>query len=333
MNPSAFPNDCLRPAFTEKALGWLQRGKAVNIFGDEGKGIGRLAEDLALGCPPEARFVRLSMKSFAYSYADFLQALADALGIDKAPDADIRLLLNNFLASNNRQLWLCLEHFDRLADKEVDNKPVDDKGYDIHFLNYLNSLHNDPRVSLLVCSRREIRAQELYIGGKTVSGSRLEFSERVALPDLTFAEIEAYLYRSMPDSVQKTTLFKKKPAFFTTLITEIDAHSESAYFADFVAGQAIDPAWDLNSFQERLRFWKKEYTRLHAPTFDRRLGRFEKGSRHLMDRTGRMLGITKMWRSIGLKMKLAIAALASIALGGLKWGEQVWIFISNLFHK
>jgi len=333
MNPPTSYSNCLRPAFTEKVIDWLERGKAINIVGDEGQGIGRLVEDLSKGCPPTVRFVRLSMRAFADSYAGFLQALADALGIQETPGEDIRLLLNNFLATGGQQLWLCLEHFDRLSEKHVDGKTVDTPGYDIHFLNYLNSLHNNSRVSLLVCSRREIRAQELYIGGKAVSGSRLEFSERVSLPDLTFAEIEAYLVRRMPDSVYKTAFFQQKPPFYTEFITEIDAHPDSVAFTDFVAGREIKPDWSLDEFRELLRFWKSEYSRLHAPTFDRRLGHFEKGSKLWLYRAGRMLGIGRIWRSIGLKMKLALALLTSMALGGWRYVEQTMSFIFDLFQK
>ncbi|MEO6039833.1 MAG: hypothetical protein ABIQ93_15570, partial [Saprospiraceae bacterium] len=194
-----------------------------------------------------------------------------------------------------------------------------------------NSLHNNPRISLLVCSRKAIDAQELYIGGKAVSGSRLEFSERVPLSDLTFAEIEAYLERRMPDSAQKIALFTQKPSFYTPLITEIDAHPECIGFAEFVAEQSIDPTWNFDAFQERLRFWKKEYTRLHTRTFDRKLGHIEQETRRWKHRTDRFLGLSKLWRSIGLKMKIALALLVSLALGGWKWMEQGWAFASSFF--
>lgn len=328
-----FPTNCLRPAFTEKVIAWLNTGKSINVFGAEGQGIQRLTEDIAMGCPPAVKYIRLSMRSYADSHAGFLQALADALGLEKTNDADIRLLINNYLRTNEQNIWLCLEHFDRLADKQVDDKRVDTQGYDIHFLNYLNSLRNIPRISLLICSRRELRAQELYIGGETVHGSKLEFSEKVPLSTLTFAEIEAFLKSRMPDSSGKNILFDQKPIFYTELITEIDAHPESVGFAALVADQPIDPTWNLDDFHERFRFWKSEYARLHARTIDRKIGGFEKDSRRWLHRAGRMLGIGKMWRSIGVKMKVVIVLISTLALGGWRWGEQVWVFISAYFSK
>ncbi len=329
MPTSDFPANCLRPTFAEKLIGWLQRGKAINVIGDEGQGMQRLHEDVAEGCPPTVRFIPLSMRSYADSYAGFLQALSDALGIERTADADIRLVLNNFLHTSSQNIWLCLEHFDRLADKQVDNKPVDDKGYDIHFLNYLNSLHNNPRVSLLVCSRREIRAQELYIGGKAVSGSRLEFSEREKLPDLTFAEIEAYFERRLPNTAYKAAFFQQKPIFYTELITEIDAHPESVGFADLVAGQNIDPNWSLDGFRERLRFWKEEYTRLHARTIGNKLIQIEKGSLRWLSHVRKLRRIGNIWRLIFLILGLIGMQL----FGGWKWlAEHVWPFISPYLH-
>lgn len=333
MNPTDNLSNALRPAFTEKTLGWLAQGKTINVFGEEGQGIGRLVDDLATNCPSAVQFVRLSMRSFADSYAGFLQALADALDITLAPSADIRIVLTNFLGASKRKLWLCLEHFDRLADQQVNNKLVDTQGYDLHFLNYLNSLKNTSRVSLLVCSRREIRAQELYIGGKPVPGSKLEFSEREPLPTLTFAEIEACLAQRAPDSPQKTALFATKPPFYTLLVTEIHAHPKAADFAYFVAAQPIDPTWDMNAFQERLLFWKKQFTKQHAPTLDRQFGHVEKWSRLWLRRAGRVLNIGKIWNKIGLTMKITFILLTSLALGGWKWLAQAWAFIASFFHQ
>lgn len=330
---SGFPANCLRPAFTEKVIAWLNTCKSINVFGAEGQGVQRLTEDIALGCPPAVKYIRLSMRSYADSHAGFLQALADALGLEKTNDADIRLLINNYLSTNKQNIWLCLEHFDRLADKQVDDKRVDTQGYDIHFLNYLNSLHNNPRISLLICSRLEIRAQELYIGGKTVHGSKLEFSERVSLPGLTITEIEVFFKRAIPDSAEKTRLFEQKPPFYNELIMEFVAHPESVGFAAWVADQPIDPTWNLDAFHARLRFWKSEYARLHARTIDRKIGGFEKDSRRWLYRAGRMLGIGKMWRSIGAKMKIAIGLIGTLALGGWRWGEHLWAFISAYFSK
>ncbi len=332
--PTSLPvslSNALRPAFTEKVIGWLERGKSVNVFGDEGQGIGRLAEDLAKNTPAPVRFHRFNMKGYADSCADFLQAVADALGIQKSAGDDIRGLLNNFLDTLPGTLWLCLEHFDRLAERQVDGKNVDAAGYDIHFLNYLNSLSNNPRVSLLVCSRLEIRATELYVGGKAVSGSRLEFSERVALPDLTFQEIEQYLERRMPDSPLKTGLFAEKPPFYALLIREIDAHKASVPFAEFLADKPIDPKWSVKEFDGFLKIWKKDYAQSHAPTIDRRIGHFEKWMRRLKHRVNRVFGIGETGGAIFKKLKLAAVLLAPTGLAIWKWGEQFWAWICSHF--
>lgn len=333
MNPPTRFANALRPVFTEKVQGWLNLGKSINIFAESGQGLPRLAENLQAACPDDARFVRINMKSCAASYAEFLQALADGLDCQKADGQDIRSMVNNALDTMPKKLWLCLEHFDRLADAQVEGKNVDTSGYDIYFLNYLNSLSNNTRVSLLVCSQLAVVAQELYIGGKRVSGSRLEFSERCQLPKLTFTEIEAALFRRMSDSVDKTAIFKKKPPFFSALIAAISDHAETADFAEFIADQPIRADWTMAKFDALLASWKRAFDQQSRPTIDRRLGSWEKWSRRCIDRVDRALGIGRLWRRASLRVKIAVLAATPAALAVWHYWEYCYTYISSLFQK
>ena len=174
--PLSIPPDCLRPFFTEQIANYLAAGRSVNVYGKEGHGLGRLIEDLGRCCPEGVKFIPISMKSYADSYDGFIQALCDALHIREQDHLDLRTVLNRYLDSHKNYIWLCLEEFNRLSERKMDNKKVDAKGYDLNFLNYLNSLNNNQRVALLLTSQREINTQELSIGGQRVRGSRLDIA-------------------------------------------------------------------------------------------------------------------------------------------------------------
>lgn len=328
------PPDCLRPVFTEKIARLLADGRAVNVYGQEGHGLGRLVDDLKRCCPDTVRFVRLSMRSYADSYDGFLMALYDALRIQNAEGLDLRSALNGFLDIPGNRLWLCIEYFDRLADEQVGNKAVDAQGYDLHFLNYLNSLNNRPNAALLFTSEKEIRTRELYIGGKRVRGSRLDVAQRHPLESLTFAEIEAQLQRSMPPSAAVAAFFQNQPAFFAPLVSEIAAHSASLFFLEHIAAKIpTEPDTPLDRFQELLRFWKNDYAARHAKSTDLLLNDMERGTRRWLDRTTRALGIGKMLRAINTNVGRIATILGLILLGLYQWGERVWGWLSHLLTK
>lgn len=329
------PPDCLRPAFTERVSRLLAEGRPVNVYGKEGHGLVHLVDDLKRCCPDPVQFVRLSMRSYAGSYDGFLMALCDALHIPVgAEKPDFRSTINRFLEQPGNRLWLCLEHFDRLADEQVDNKAVDAQGYDIHFLNYLNSLNNNPNVSLLLTSEHEITTRELYIGGRRVRGSRLDIAQRHPLERLTFAEIEAHLQRCMPASEAASAFFQNQPAFFASLVTEIHTHPAPLFFLEHIAAK-IPTELDtpLDRCHELMRFWKKDYDARHARSTDLLLNDMERTTRRWVDRSTRALGIGKMLRAINTNVGRIVTILGLILLGLYQWGERAWGWVSQLFTK
>ncbi|MBL7797816.1 MAG: hypothetical protein JNJ90_15075 [Saprospiraceae bacterium] len=329
------PPDCLRPAFTERVSRLLAEGRPVNVYGKEGHGLVHLVDDLKRYCPEPVQFVRLSMRSYAGSYDGFLMALCDALHIPTgAEKPDFRSTINRFLEQPGNRLWLCLEHFDRLADEQVDNKAVDVQGYDSHFLNYLNSLNNNPNVSLLLTSEHEIATRELYVGGKRVRGSQLDIARRYPLERLTLAEIEAHLQRCMPTSEATSAFFQNQPTFFTSLVTEIDAHPAPLFFLEHIASK-IPTGLDtpLERYHELMQFWKEDYDANHAKSTDLLIHDAELKVRRWLDRTKRVLGISKILRAINTKAGMTIAIIGSILYGLYQWGQQAWDWVSALFTK
>jgi hypothetical protein len=328
------PDSCLRPDFTGKVAQLLDKSRTVNVFGEEGHGLGRLVDDLAHCCPDEARFIRLNMKSFADSYEGFLQALGDALDVRESENRDLRTTINRFLTDTESRIWLCIENFDRLASKLTGDKSVDVEGYNIHFLNYINGLNNNPRVSLLLTSRREIATQELYIGGKRVRGSRLDIGQRLSLEDLTFTEIENHLQGALPVAASKKARPLKQLPFFAILVTEIAAHPEPFYFLEFIAHKIpTDPATPSDELQSLMRHWKKDYAGKHSRSTDLLISDLEHDAGRWLDRASRLLGISKVIRSINTRIALILGIIGSVFWGIYQYGERLWHWLAPLFSK
>jgi hypothetical protein len=320
--------DCLRPTFTEKVQNWLLKGQLINIYGTEAQGIHRLVDGLKQHEPEYALFLRFNMKGYADSYQDFLTAVADGLGLPTATSTDLRSLINNYLGSMPDKLWLCLEHFDRLADRQVDGKDVDRAGYDIHFLNYLNSLKNNPQVSLIICSNRMVGSQELHIGGRAVTGSRLDFTEKPALPALTIKELENYLLLRLPAGETREAFAAQKPSYYNLLIKKLHEHPATVPFLEFLADQQLEPDWGTERFLVAWRQWEQEYNRNHSPSLDRRLGTWEKIAKTISGRLGRMLGIGKLWQASSKQAKLLIGLITSAAVALWQWWEELLLWLN-----
>jgi|GEM_PF-2577082 len=329
----AIPPDCLRPASTETIAQHLDGGLTVNVFGDEGQGLHQLVEDLKNCCPETAKFVRVSMRACAGSYDGFLEAVCTSLGIPDRAGLDFRSLLNRYLDAGSHQVWLCLEYFDRLSDEKVDNKSVDTKGYDIDFLNYLNSLHNSDKVSLLLTSKLAILGQELYIGGKRVRGSRLDISKHIPLEDLTFSEIEAQLRRFMKESPEVAAFFKEKPAFYTPLVYEISNHAAPFLFLEFMAKKVPLVPTTMAEFQKLLAFWKADFGRKFSHTRDIRISNLERWVGKLLDRTTRLFGISNLLQKTKKQVLLILGSTSAMILALMKYGAEAWSWISALFSK
>jgi hypothetical protein len=319
---------CLRPDFTRKVAGWLEKGYAVNIYGTEDKGIHRLVDDLGGIVPEGTRFIPLNMKGLAYSYTDFISSLASGLGLDGGTTSDVKSVISNYLSRTSGMLWLCITHFEQLAEKQVEGKPVDVSGYDIHFLNYLNSLRNTQQVALLICSNQLVKNQELYVGGQKVNGSRIEFSERHALPDLSFTETEDYLLSRMDETIAQQ-IREDRPIYLDELIVELNGYAQSIGLTEFIANQKLDPKWDRREFKTYFNYWKKAFRKNHSASIDRKIGQFERETNKWYNRLGRLLGIGKIWGRMHTRLKILIGILAAIAAGLYKYGEQLFNFISK----
>lgn len=325
MNDRPTTPQALRPEFTPKVAAWLNAGQTVNLYAPAGQGMSRLIDDLRAWRPEGVRMARINMKSCASSFSEFLRTLADALGLQAAEGDDCRVLVNRFLDQKTAErLWLCLERFDALADARVEGTSVDVEGYDIHFLNYLNHLRNQERIGLLICSAQPVRTRELYIGGRPVSGSKLEFSRRVHLPDLSQEEIRAELVRTFP------ALSSQAVALLEDLVSAIFRHRQPAAFLHYLCQQEVDPTLTRETLQKRLKTWRKDFDHQSTPGIDQRIGRLERLTRRWAERLGRLLGIGYLWQHLGQKLKIALGLIVS-ALAAWQWGEKIWNFLTALF--
>lgn len=326
MNDRLTTPKVLRPEFTSKVAAWLREGQTVNLYASAGQGMSRLIDDLQALHPEGVRMVRINMKSCAGSFSGFLQTLADALDLQAAAGDDCRVLINRFLGPKTaEQLWLCLERFDALADARVDGTAVDVQGYDICFLNYLNHLRNQERIGLLICSARPVRTCELYIGGRPVSGSKLEFSRQVPLPTLSHGEIRAELVHTFP------ALSSQAVALLEDLVAAIFQHRQPAAFLHYLCQQEmIDPTLTREALQRGLKTWQQGFDRQRTPGIDQRIGRLESATRRWADRLGRLLGIGYLWQRLGKKLKITLGSIIAIAFAAWQWGAKIWNFLSAL---
>jgi hypothetical protein len=322
-------HETLRPRFTEQVAGYLSLLKSCNIYGSDGKGMQRLIEDLSATCPANTQFVHIPMRAYADSFSAFLMALSNALGIEADSGiTDIRLLIETYLKKPEcKNIWLCLSHFDRLEAATVDAKTVDVDGYNLNFLNYLNAISSNPnKIGLLVCSDKQVKTVELYIGGSLVRGSRLEFSQKLALSELTLEEIEAYLFLRMPNDPKKASFFKKKPSFFPSLLTEIYNHPEPVPFVEYIATQPVWNLRDMNAFDQALAHWKKEYSLAHRSSLGTQISTLERWTRKLKHNSGRVFNLFKIWNALHLRWKIAITAITTLAIAYWQMGEKILAF-------
>lgn len=314
---------CLRPDFTARILQQLSKGQSVNVFGAERPGLKKLVDDIRHCCPDGNTCVGLSMRSYAHSFRGFLTALCDALGVQETEKQDMRTTLLGFIDRHPGQIWLCLEDFDQLSERTVDAKSVDAQGYNIDFLNHLNSFRNIPRISLLFTSTYQLDTRELYIGGKRVRGSVLDIPEHLPLPALDFQEIENYLAGIVP--ARTAQALAAKPPFYTPLITEIAAHPAPSEFMHYIADKVpADPNTHLDDFLEKMRYWKQEYAAHHALSWDLRLNNIARDTSHWSRRAGRVVGVGKNLKSIHKKLLLTAGLLAPMLY--FWWGKVLAFF-------
>lgn len=317
----------LRPRFTEKVARLLQSGKTINIHGKKGQGMTRLLDDLAQCLPQDTRMVRIDMKSCAGSFEAFLATLADDLGLPDQDGRDLRTLLSRFLDSTSQKLWLCLHHFDALSRVKVDNSAVDIDGYNINFLNFLNHLRNNSRVALLVCSDKPVPVRELYIGGRPVSGSKLEFSLVLPLPVLATAEIAEALKHTFPDLARP-----EKDDILGHLSMTIFRHEMPVPFLEFVCAQEYAADWSNNEMKQKISEWKREFETNCTPTLPKRIGNLLRTSRFWAEQLGRVTGIALLWQRMGTSLKVTLGILVALAAALLHWGSTVWNVISQWFN-
>ena len=73
--------DYLRPVFTKRIVKRLKAGEVVNLVGDAHQGASRLLEDIQNEQPEGIAVILVDMEVFKDSYVNFLQAMADVMGV------------------------------------------------------------------------------------------------------------------------------------------------------------------------------------------------------------------------------------------------------------
>ncbi len=220
----------------------------------------RLGDDLANHSPGNTRLLRVNMKTTAHALSEFTQTIADPLNLSpREAKEDYHSLVNRYLRSHSEQcIWLCLEHFDALADAQ----DVDACGYDLSFLN----LYNISQVALLVCSQHPVRTRELYIAGRAVSGSKLEFSIQETLPPLRSDEMESELLRCFFE-------LSNKPDHRKALASAVYHHRKPADFLAFLCPKQLNSAGDTAALRKEIKRWLEEFERESTPRSTIALGK------------------------------------------------------------
>ena len=319
----------LRPSFTAKIATYLQKGFKVNVYSEEKQGLRQLVEDLRQSCPENTHFISLNMRSHAHSFESYLMALSDALNLRTSPQ-NLRTALVEYLDQHPGQcIQLCLENFDQLSEKQIETQKVDKQGYNLDFLNHLNSFGNNPRIALLFTSSRLLNTQELYIGGTRVRGSKIDIKYPELLPKLDFSEIEAYLQKIAPTRV--VTVLDQKPPFYTVLITEIANQADPADFMHFIGGSLPDGALSVADFQRYMAHQKKEYIRQQRHSSDLLLNDLGQQTTQWTRQALRMVGIGQ---NLGLAHKRILIFLALLIPLLWYWGDKLlllWKWIASSF--
>lgn len=316
----------LRPNFTTKIADYLSKGFKVNVYSVEKQGLIQLIEDLRQACSNNTHFISLNMNSHAHNFESYLLALGDALGLKVAPE-NMRMALIDYLDQHpNRNIQLCLENFDQLSEKSINNQKVDRQGYNIDFLNHLNSFGNNPRIALLFTSTHQLNTQELYIGGERVRGSKIDVKYREALPELDFAEIAAYLQKICPAA---NDLFQQNhlPAFCNVLIPEIARQGDPTDFMHFIADRIPHtPEIKVNEFQKYLTAWKKTYARENMPSTEIRLSNLGQLTKQWANWALRLVGIGQNLSLVHKRIIALCAVLLPIIWAIFRWWEWVTSF-------
>jgi hypothetical protein len=322
----------LRPHFTAKIAEYLSSGFKINVYSKEKQGLKQLIDDLDHCCPPGDHFVRIPMRSFTHSFSAYLTALCDALKVQPTPRLDLRIALLNFLDQHpESKLWLCLEDFDQLSERVVGGKTVDAAGYNLDFLNHLNSFVNNEKIAILFTSQYKLETQELYIGGERVRGSKIDLRAEEMLPELDFEEIDVYLQKITPPEV--AAVLQQKPPFHKILIPKIQTQSDPTAFMHFIADRIpADAQMDLRTIQEKTTHWEREYTQQSASSTDKWLNELSRTVKHWLRRAGRLVGIGKNVKALYLRLLLLFAILTGITFS--MWNNILKLigWVTSLFQ-
>ena len=322
----------LRPAFTQSIANDLKKHKSINVFGKEGQGLNKLVEDLVPHIPENTVWVRISMRSYADSYRGFIKDLARQLKIDvDKSNETITFLINRYLKENEKDIWLCLEHFDRLALINTD------KLYDRDFLDYLNSLRNDSNISILLTTEKKLATRGLYLGGGHKKGSLLEVDHQ-QLPDLKSKEIENYLYTALDGRPKILRYLKKEKERVNVLIGEIKENSDPFEYLRYLCTNLSDGG-NFSDFNDQIGDLKNKFTKNQTNSIANKISNLEKSMDEAKDHTRRISEFTKgllwlktQWKAILLLLLLLTAFLWKPLLSyGQPLVKNLWAFLQSFF--
>lgn len=239
----------LRPVFTERIIQLLQRGRSINLIGEEGTGRKRLLEDIQNSNLPDTSIVLVgSIKSYQHNYAGLVRDIWTQLGKEWEQPENMGALFERY-ENNDGKILLLLHHFDAL----LDNRNVD-ANYNTAFYDCLNYLKNRPDITL-VCVTQKPHDQSVAIyDGTTHRNSWLDL-EKKSLPTLTHNEIKAELLRHpFPNTLTTNDGM--------LLVETIHKHTQRQYeFLSELVERIICQTDQKLPFQKRLDKWEKAFNK------------------------------------------------------------------------
>lgn len=197
-----------------------------------------------------------------------------------------------------------MEHFERLELVNTDKK------YNRDFLDYLNSLKNNTKISLLITSAHKIATNELFLDGKAVRGSVLE-TEPKPWTNLRLNETENFLVAKCNEKPSILAFFNKNKIYKTQFIAAIGAHNAPFDFMQY-AIENINVQKDCSNrdFEKIINTLIVDFEKTQKTSVGNKIGKFQQWLNQAKWNTGRVLNITKMMQGILAKWKVIAGIIA-----------------------
>lgn len=252
----------LRPEATKNILKLLTKPMSINLVGKKDNGQKRLFEDIVKLKTEQTRAYYVNMKSYAENYSGLMRELSHQV----FNNGHVFNRISDLFKTNSTQCILFIDNYDAL----LNNKDIDSK-YDVQFIDDLNYIKNNNKVSLVCVSEYTHNTQPIFINKKAHRNSWLDL-ENQTLDKLTYKEIEAELFNQLnPEYDQWLEANKHIKQELIEIIHKLDGGNYNflCHLTKEINTQNSDD--DRLEFNKRLKLWMKEYKKQNKKGFGKRV--------------------------------------------------------------